>query len=430
MNKVLLFLKNKYFIVFIATFAIFQIKQAKSQTIGWFRLGFKPSYALYSVYCLNDNTVIAAGDNGYIVRTTNGGANWDSVPSGTTHSLYKISFANDSTGYAVGENGTILKTTDAGQSWTNISINTNLDLFSLSFINEDTGWVAGGKGDFLYNLMGNKGILLKTTNGGTNWVVDSTYDKTVASVFFVNNDTGYICTNNPSLSILKKTTNGGISFSSIMQDSLFPLGYYFGLHFIDAKTGFFASSTTTDYDRDGIYKTTDYGQTWTKVLSQWFIKTLAVIDKCSVYISYSDMPGDGSYGKNSCYQYTFGNTVFFRGMSFTNEYNGFGVGSNWMGNYIYKRGLIAGIKEDQISNKIELFPNPFNDKTTLSLSPDINISDISIVICNSIGQEIKNMPKITNNQILLDLTDRPKGLYYIVLKENNKIIQTKKFIKF
>lgn len=402
----------------------------KAQTIGWQQLNFVPTYPLYGVYCINYDTVVAVGVNGYIIRTTNGGANWTQIVSNTTNTLYKVQFVNDTTGYVVGENGTILKTTDIGQSWANIGISTNLNLISLSFINKDTGWVAGGIGD-LYAPLGNKGILLKTIDGGINWIVDSTYDKTISSVSFVNNDTGYICTNNFPLSILKKTINNGNSFVTVRYDSLLA-HYYTDVQFIDNRIGYFVSSAPGD-DKNGVFKTTDYGVTWSKVLTQWSIKSLEVIDSCSFYCSWSDMPGDGSIGKNTCISDSFngpGHRIF--DFSFINLDSGFAVGNlgcyNNCNGVIYKRGLLANINKKK-KQKIEIYPNPFNYVINIDLNSNIEIYKFNINIYNSLGNIISGITKLQNNKIIIDLKNEPNGLYYLIIKDNNKIIRTEKLIK-
>jgi len=407
----------------------FPVTQINSQEIGWQKLNFVPTYPLYGVYCINYDTVVAVGTNGYIIRTTDSGEHWDSIPSNTTNSLYRVHFVNQTTGYVVGEKGTILKTTDMGLTWENIGISTNLNLFSLSFINKDTGWVAGGEGNLFYTR-GNKGILLKTTNGGINWIVDSTYDKTIASVFFIDNDTGFICTNNFPLSILRKTTNSGSSFYTIRYDSL-SVSYYTGVHFIDARIGYFVSSATPSHDKDGIYKTTDFGNTWNKIVTQWSIKSLKVIDSCSFYYSWSDMGGEGSMGINTCTSDSFiGPGKFIYDFSFINLDSSFAVSISLYGNYgvIFKRGLLSNINEEK-KQKIEIFPNPFKDKIIITLSSDIDISEINLMVYNSIGQKILYNPNLKNNQIIIDLADEPIGLYYLIIMDNNKIIRTEKLIK-
>lgn len=51
---------------------------------------------------------------GRIFKTVDGGTNWSLLTSGTTNSLSSVYFTDANTGYAVGENGTILKTTNGG----------------------------------------------------------------------------------------------------------------------------------------------------------------------------------------------------------------------------------------------------------------------------------------------------------------------------
>jgi len=411
-------------VMLLMSFA-FPVKQINSQEIGWHQLNFVPTYPLYGVYCINYDTVVAVGANGYIIRTNDSGEHWDSIPSNTTNSLYRVHFVNQTTGYAVGEKGTILKTTDMGLTWENIGISTNLTLFSLSFINKDTGWVAGGEGDIVYTY-GNKGILLKTTNGGTNWIIDSTYDKTVASVFFIDNDTGYIALNIDTtigcIGTLRKTTNGGNSFFTIKQDSLFQIGFYTDIYFINDKIGFFVSSTPPGYDKDGIYKTTDFGNTWNKIVTQWSIKTMYVLDSCILYLMYSDMGGDGSFGIDSCL-HTNLTCPFFIGMDLLNKDSGFCVIDK-----IYKRGILSNINEVE-KQKIEIYPNPFKDKIIITLSSDIDILEINLMVYNSIGQKILYNPNLKNNHIIIDLADEPNGLYYLIIMDNNKIIRTEKIIK-
>ena len=63
------------------------------------------------------------------------------------------------TGYAAGDGGTILKTTDGGANWAIQTTPTTEGLRGLHFVDQDTGYAVGYAG-----------TLLKTTDGGGNWV--------------------------------------------------------------------------------------------------------------------------------------------------------------------------------------------------------------------------------------------------------------------
>src|SRR5436309_4348978 len=66
---------------------------------------------------LGANIRVAVGDAGTIVRTTDGGATWKQIFSGTTAKLSGVSFPDIDTGMAVGSEGTILRTLDGGATW-------------------------------------------------------------------------------------------------------------------------------------------------------------------------------------------------------------------------------------------------------------------------------------------------------------------------
>ena len=59
---------------------------------------------------------LSVGEAGTILRTTDGGNQWNGQVSGTTNLLFGLSFVDANTGAAVGAEGTILKTTDGGES--------------------------------------------------------------------------------------------------------------------------------------------------------------------------------------------------------------------------------------------------------------------------------------------------------------------------
>lgn len=74
--------------------------------------------------------------------------------------------------------------------------------------------------------MAGNGIILKTLNGGTNWLVISTAFSG-SSIYFIDQYTGYICEGT-----VFKTTDGGVSWNNLNQSSLI------AVNFADINTGY------------------------------------------------------------------------------------------------------------------------------------------------------------------------------------------------
>ncbi len=106
------------------------------------------------------------GDQGTILRTTNGGNSCVPQPSGTTKTLYGVSFTDQNNGTVVGfefgGTGIILRTTDGGNNWveqTSYSLPQGASsFFAVSFSDANTG-----------TIVGEAGIVLQTANGGQQW---------------------------------------------------------------------------------------------------------------------------------------------------------------------------------------------------------------------------------------------------------------------
>src|ERR1043165_4648062 len=111
---------------------------------------------------VDTNNGFAVGARGTILRTTDGGNNWDILTSGTDDDLYGVAFTDPNTGTVVGNFGAILRTTDAGNHWT-IQRDGMADvLFGVSFTDANTG-----------TAVGSDGLILRTTDAGGSWTVQA-----------------------------------------------------------------------------------------------------------------------------------------------------------------------------------------------------------------------------------------------------------------
>ncbi len=158
---------------------------------------------LYSIYFLSDLVGFTCGTNGKICRTTDG-SSWVTQVSGTTQNLRSITFKGSNAGFVVGDNGTILLTTDGGANW----LPNNLDqsgadnYYSVNFTTSSTGWICG------YNTAA---VIRKTTDGGIHWGSQSVNlgNYILRDIKFLNLTTGIAVGDG---GYIVRTTNGGTNW--------------------------------------------------------------------------------------------------------------------------------------------------------------------------------------------------------------------------
>jgi Photosynthesis system II assembly factor YCF48/Secretion system C-terminal sorting domain len=121
---------------------------------------------------------------------------WAPQNSGTTANLNDVFFYNDSlTGYICGDSGIILKTTNGGNEWIRQRTPVTTKLNAIYFIG-DTGWTVG-----------DNGTILMTFNGGGNWYGDSALGNlNFYDVWYFNRNEGLIIGGAGSI---YKTSDGG-----------------------------------------------------------------------------------------------------------------------------------------------------------------------------------------------------------------------------
>jgi hypothetical protein len=87
--------------------------------------------------------------------------------------------------------------------------------------------------------------------------------------------------------------------------------------------------------------------------------------------------------------------------------------------------LVTGIDQYSTSNSITVYPNPFSQQTTLSLSDEVKNSTIKILSLS--GATIRE-GRFSGKQIIIERADLQAGTYFIQVIDNNKIIANEKVI--
>jgi len=156
---------------------------------------------LYSVFFLNTSTGFASGAGGKLFKTTDGALNWSEINTGTTDDLRKIFFYDESNAFIVTSGGKILKSSDGGETWTSVNA-TDQPLYGISFITSMQGLAVGDKKS-----------ILRTTNGGSNWIlISSGTSGRLNSVSYLSPSVAIAAGSN---GMILRSSDGGLTWSEI-----------------------------------------------------------------------------------------------------------------------------------------------------------------------------------------------------------------------
>ena len=203
--------------------------------------------------------------NSYSQQNVNGW-NWiNSQPQGNT--LNWVQILDDTHYFAVGEYGTFMKSSDGGDNWT---VNTQAGveeptfgsgsayrLYSGWFFDPNTGYVTG------QSSFDDGGIIKRTTNGGNtfseiNLGIGSGLAR-VYDIYFINSTTGYLCGNNNVQAFI--TTDAGLSWNLLPNLPGITVGYNC-VYAKDANNIFLGADNDGSPGSRRIVRTTNAGDSW------------------------------------------------------------------------------------------------------------------------------------------------------------------------
>ncbi|MFA4853693.1 MAG: YCF48-related protein [Bacteroidales bacterium] len=398
----------KKVVLFFIAFSIVKITYSQ-----WLSQTSNTVSNLNSVCFLNADTGFTVGQSGTILKTTNGGNDWTVLPSLTTNKLNSICFANSDVGYIVGDSGIILKTITGGNDWLIIQNGTNIyDAYcSVYFINQDTGFIA----ESYYEA----GYILKTINGGNSWtsIPCGASLSSVKSLHFYGSTIGIAVGYSYSIgSFILKTINCGDNWELT------------NLNSPQLKSVYIAKDTSIYIvgENNTIKKSTNGGDSW----SNQYSSTNVVLN--SIYFPASDtgyIAGNNgtilktTNGGNNWNIQTNGTTNHLQSIYFIDANTGFAVGDSGTILKTTNGGINTNVENDKIrKTDIAIYPNPTNDKIEIETPKKVNIE-----IINAQGQIIEKV-KTLNIKTMVDLTKYSSGVYIIKAKADKEII-VKKFIK-
>ena len=198
-----------------------------------------------------DSTLFAVSANGAILKSADGGQNWQCVFSAGSP-LYAMHFPSAQVGWAVGGRSmpAVLRSVDGGRTWEDLSSGFHNDggsspyFFDAHFIDENTGWACGYIGYFA--------AVVRTNNGGQSWEYSYMPEQNpymLHGVSFIDSLTGWTV---GDYGYIFNTVDGGKTWNQ-------QIGANTCLNsvcFIDRNLGWVASAG------GGVLHTEDGGKTW------------------------------------------------------------------------------------------------------------------------------------------------------------------------
>lgn len=427
----------------------------------WYQQNCETTKNLTAVTFIDDNSGFAVGDSGVILHTTNAGAIWEQQIRGTIP-LNDVFFNNANKGWIIGSSwwpsfvNILLQTTDGGSNWIEQILDTSLSLNSIYFINENIGWIAGA----IYSDSGFNDntfpIILKTTNGGSDWQLKSVttsfpYGYSLNEVFFIDANIGFAVGGGGhiggSYGSIFKTTNGGENWVEQIALS----SNYKSIAFIDEQRGIAVGQHGMLGGVPKIVRTTDGGINWVNAFYQQ--------ECCGVFNSVAIV--NSNYAWAVGWEYSLGSTIFFisdnavnwtsqidsglylnslNSVFFINSTTGWVVGDNGIILHTTNGGATFVEEEQTGEMPIEFllcqnWPNPFNPSTKIKYSVPKS-SNVVIKVFDILGNEIETLVneekpagtyEIEFNSHSGEVRNLPSGIYFYQIQAGS-FVKTKKML--
>lgn len=388
---------------------------SSSAQFKWDSTSIGQGINMWGLAMTSRSTGMAAGDSGIIVRTTNGGAAWIRLSSGTTAPLSVIAM-NDSLSGCAGGSNVLRCTTNGGNTWSAANIQVPVSIETIAFDRYGNG-VLTGQGGVIYRstdsgknwtvanpvttnhllkacfvdsakaiAVGSALTIVRSTDAGLNWSLAQTGTGTLRDVSSPSPGSAVAGGFSGSRGILQRTTNGGLSWDSVVVNGV---SSFVLTSFYSADTGYVFNS------RGVMYHTVSGGKSW---------DTIGV--------------GPTSYGP--------------LGVSITSANTGVLLG--FSGRIYFAVSPLTGIGSTvPMAHSFVLsqnYPNPFNPSTTIQYTLPVQ-EHVVLSVFNTLGVRIAVLAdeeeQRGSHEVRFDGTNLATGVYFYRLQAGTSA-STKKLL--
>lgn len=404
----------------------------------WKVLNSPTNELLRFLHFVDEDFGVAAGRNGIILRTTNGGIEWSVLNTGVTSSFYDVFFLDDSKGWALTFPTSppfftkIINTTNGGDTWKTTNYVDEYTFFrTIFFLDSLTGFMGGD-------------YIAKTTDGGANWArmnIDSSMlsGYPIIKIKFFDDQIGYACGGAlDQAGVMWRTSDGGENWyaEGVSPDEVFDF-------YIKDSLNVIALSGDPEWIYPmGIVRSSNAGLAWTFTETELYHLSFA-LDFRTQTEGWSASGFDFLVSQNGGDSWEIVNTPdssIIWDLQFINDTIGFACGQNGiLLKYIGSTVSVPYVPNISIGN-FELdqnYPNPFNSGTKIkyyvptSINGESITSIVKIEVYDVLGKKIVtllNDEKVSGNyEIQFDGQNFSSGVYYYTLISGD-FRQTKKMI--
>jgi len=373
---------------------------------------------------VSSNTGYIGCDSGKVLKTTNGGSNWQILNTGYSFNIISLKFYGN-LGIAAGDK--IIKTTNFGNNW--FLVLDTAYCSDICFFDSTKYYVSA-------NLPHTNKY---TSNNGSSWINIPSTDYFQMSIFFTGPATGWLGGKAPSAGgftsqHLDATTNTGSNWVSQYSGVLLNgNGAIYDILFINSLTGFAVVSESSSK----MIRTTNAGTNWTATNTTSAQKNINFINYQTGWtcgysgIIMKTMNNGSTWVCEQTPVSSILNSIYFA----TNE-TGWTCGANGT---ILKttNGGITGLNNSSVNIPEEFslsqnYPNPFNPVTKIKFSiSGKSVAQTFLSVYDVLGNEVavivdQNL-KPGIYEAGWDASSYPSGVYFYKLQAG-EFSQTKKMI--
>ncbi len=409
---------RKYIVLFLLQI-VFSFNVLYSQSY-WTKVSSPVSTSLRNCVFTDDQNGWAAGDDGVIIHTSNGGGSFEIQNSGITFYINDIFFLNNSLGWVVANEflfsgTTILTTTNGGTNWNSELFPDSSKFFRTIYFRDSLNGFMGGFGGAIY----------KTSDAGNSWFASNVDTSEfsgfpVSRITFSSSLNGFACGGYIDIAgVIWRTVDGGFNWSA---GNYSPEPFYD--FYVRDQNNLISAGGDFEYGVQ-ICNTSDAGATWKYSSLELFGQAYSV-DFRTAREGWMAL----GYSRNWAVTYDSGNTwksipaadsADLYSVDFTDSLHGWAVGDQ--GVILKYVHVSSGISSDNVTLPESAFleqnyPNPFNPDTRIKYLLRCGGRAI-LKVYDITGKEIMTLlDKIQaagNYDLYFDGSNLSSGIYYYTL---------------